>query len=231
VNSKRFVATAFLGFALALAFSASAQPNTPDDGLQQQEQECTTNVGYFRARIDSATEWSNIFMVLGATVAALGSALAGFLNSTKQRKVAAVVGALGAVVTVLPKTLPDKQDLQTKLTAAERQRVVGTKVRNQFQFAGPDESLTEAKKYVSARFTDCASLAPPEQVPDLPKGTSRPADLALPAPVAPEPSSATAQNGRQMTVSRSPPREPEFSPKPTRTADKRTVPFKADNFR
>jgi hypothetical protein len=148
--------------------SALAQTPGPDDGLSQQADACTANVSYFRTRIDSATTWSTVFMILGATVSAVGSACAGFLNSSAQRKVAAVIGALGAVVTVLPKALPDKQELQTKLTAAERQRVVGTKVRNQFQFVEASESITNAKKYVSARFTDCASLNPPETVPDIP---------------------------------------------------------------
>jgi hypothetical protein len=177
-----------IGVVLAAIFaagtSALAQTPAPGDGLSQQADACTTNVSYFRTRIDSVTTWSTVFMILGATVSAVGSACAGFLNSSAQRKVAAVIGALGAVVTVLPKALPDKQELQTKLTAAERQRVVGTKVRNQFQFVEASESITNAKKYVSARFTDCASLNPPETVPDIPN--QLPVALAVENVPAPE---------------------------------------------
>lgn len=108
------------------------------------------------------------FMIGGAIVSAMGAALAGVLKGETQRKVAAVVGAIGAIVTVLPKAPPDKEALQAQLSAAEKHRVFGTKVRNQFQFAKPDESINELQKYVSARFTDCSSLSPPAQVPDLP---------------------------------------------------------------
>ncbi|MGC4094557.1 MAG: hypothetical protein QM756_42905 [Polyangiaceae bacterium] len=138
------------------------------DGLDVQAKACDANVSYFRGRIDSAVFWGNFFMIGGALVSATGAALAGLLRGDTQRRVAAVVGALGAVVTVLPKTLPDKESLQAQLANAEKHRVLGTKVRNQFQFASPTESIVEAQKYVSARFTDCAGLAPPAAVPDLP---------------------------------------------------------------
>ncbi len=107
-------------------------------------------------------------MIAGALMSGTGAVFAAFLSTSNQRKAAALVGALGAVVTVLPKALPSKEALSEHLNAAERHRLLGTKVRNQFQFAEPDESLTTAKKYVSARFTDCASLEPPSAAPDLP---------------------------------------------------------------
>ncbi|WP_155798150.1 hypothetical protein [Sorangium cellulosum] len=141
---------------------------TKDDGLEEQVAACNDNVAYFRSRIDGVVMWSSIFMISGAVISATGSALAGFLNSTSRRKTAAIVGALGAVLTVTPKALPDKEHLLTQLSSAEKHRLVGTKIRNQFQFARPGESLVEAQKYVSARFTDCASLHPPQGVPELP---------------------------------------------------------------
>jgi hypothetical protein len=107
-------------------------------------------------------------MIFGATTAAVGSALAGFLGTEGRRKSAALVGALGAVLTVLPKALPDKTEFEAKLAAADKHHTVGVKFRNQFVFAKATESLTNAQKYVSARFTDCAALNPPSGVPDLP---------------------------------------------------------------
>ncbi|MGO9837841.1 MAG: hypothetical protein ACLP1X_26940, partial [Polyangiaceae bacterium] len=125
--------------------------------------------------------------------------LAGFLGKAGQRKSAAVVGALGAVLTVLPKALPERQDLEAKLSAADKHHTVGAKFRNQFIFANPSESLTEAQKYVSARFTDCSALNPPAAIPDFPKTSAEPIDdgrvVLLPSdpavgPVAPTPSPA-----------------------------------------
>lgn len=162
-----------LGFAAALLLTASVTlADEKSDGLDALARSCESNVGYFRGRIDSALLWGNIFMIGGAIVSASGAAMAGILRGETQRKVAAVVGAIGAIVTVLPKALPDKEALQAQLSAAEKHRVFGAKVRNQFRFAKPDESITELQKYAAARFTDCASLSPPPAVPDLPSTTA-----------------------------------------------------------
>src|SRR5262245_41563262 len=109
------------------------------DALSQQAKACDDNVGYFRDRIDSVVAWTNVCVILGAITAALGSAFAGFLSKDGLRKAAALLGALGAVLTVIPKTLADKDALQAHLAAAEKHRVLGTKVRNQLAFARPDE--------------------------------------------------------------------------------------------
>ncbi|WP_437285648.1 hypothetical protein [Sorangium sp. So ce406] len=160
-----------------------------DDGLEEQVKACNDNVAYFRSRIDDVVLWSNVFMIAGAIISAVGSGLAGFLNSAGRRKAAAIAGALGAVLTVTPKALPDKERLLASLSSAEKHRLVGTKIRNQFQFARPDESLVDAQKYVSARFTDCASLDPPQGVPELPSmqpissGQSMASTQALEEPV------------------------------------------------
>ena len=108
-------------------------------------------------------------MVGGALVAAVGSSLSAILKGDAQRKASAIIGAIGAAVTILPKALPDKQAVQAQMLNAEKHRVLGTKVRNQFVFKRPNESIVEAEKYVSARFSDCSSLSPPEKVPDLPE--------------------------------------------------------------
>lgn len=138
------------------------------DGLLAQSTVCDANIAYFRAAMDRSVLWSNASMILGALMSGTGAVFAAFLSASSQRKAAALIGALGAVISVLPKALPSQEALAARLAAAERHRLLGTKVRNQFQFAEPDESLTSAKKYVSARFTDCASLDPPAAAPDLP---------------------------------------------------------------
>src|SRR5258707_355608 len=92
-----------------------------------------------------------VFLVFGSAsaggaTAALGSAFAGFLTKDGHRRAAALLGALGAVITVLPKTLPDKEALQAHLSAAEKHRVLGSKIRNQLGFAQPGESVIDAEK-------------------------------------------------------------------------------------
>ncbi|AGP38650.1 hypothetical protein [Sorangium cellulosum] len=186
---------------------ASAEPK--DDGLKEQVELCNKNVEYFQSRVDSVVTWSNVFMIAGALISATGSALAGFLNSASRRKAAAIVGALGAVLTVTPKALPDKEKLLASLGAAEKHRLVGMKIRNQFQFARPGESLVDAQKYVSARFTDCASLEPPQGVPELPSLAS----------VSPVESSAPVAEPQPMLM-------PSAAPAPS-VSSTLTVPFPA----
>jgi hypothetical protein len=153
---------------LVALLTLSSMSAAETDALARQAKACDDNVAYFRGHLDSAIAWTNTFMIAGALIAALGSAFAGFLSKEEFRRIAAVLGAVGAVITVLPKTLPDKEKLQAHLSAAEKQRVLGAKVQNQLGFARPGESIVEAQKYVSARFTDCASVDPPAAAPDLP---------------------------------------------------------------
>lgn len=175
--------------ALAIICSVSAADT---DALSLQAKACDDNVMYFRGKIDGVVTWTNSFMIAGAIIAALGSAFAGFLSKENLRRTAAVLGALGAVITVLPKTLPDKEVLQAHLSAAEKHRVLGAKVRNQLAFAAPDESILQAQKYSSARFTDCASVDPPTAAPDLPTPTPVPLSTTVSANVPAEFVAATA---------------------------------------
>jgi hypothetical protein len=157
--------------ALLLSLGPSARAHSKaGDGLEQQAQSCDANVAYFRSKLDTVILWSSVFMIAGALISATGSALAGFLPQNRQRKIAAIAGAIGAVVTILPKALPNKDDLQAKMAAAEKHPVIGAKIRNQTPFAEPGETLTEVQKYASARFTDCASISRPDSVPDFPEG-------------------------------------------------------------
>jgi hypothetical protein len=198
-----------LNFGFALP--ARAEPSH-EDILTKQEAACENNVQDLRGRVDKAVLWSNVFMIAGAIVSALGAGLAGFLSNEAQRKTAAVVGALGAVLTVMPKALPDKSDLEAKLSAADKHHTVGVKIRNQFAFASANESLTNAEKYASARFTDCAALDPPANVPDFPvsppsnASNSQAADVhAAPGAEPPATTFAPAASGSVRSASIAPP--------------------------
>jgi hypothetical protein len=171
--------TAWFLAALLDTTIASAQMSH-EDVLSKQEAACQANVDYLRGKFDQTTFWSSIFIISGAVAAGVGSAAAGFLSKEGQRKAGAVVGALGAVLTVLPQALPDKAAIAAKLAAADKHHTIGAKFRNQFVFASADENTTEAEKYASARFTDCAALNPPEGIPDFPVTKAKPSDAAAP---------------------------------------------------
>jgi hypothetical protein len=180
------------------------------DALSQQAKSCDDNVSYFRNKIDGVVAWTNVCLILGAITAALGSACAGFLPKDGLRKAAALLGALGAVLTVIPKTLADKDTLQAHLAAAEKHRVLGSKVRNQLAFARPDESVIEAQKYASARFTDCASVDPPAAAPDLP----------APVPVPLATSVSASLPAEEPAIALSPTAAPQVAPAPSLSAGK-----------
>jgi hypothetical protein len=177
--TKYFLAAFLAIIALGDGGTSFAEPIAADDVLGRQESMCLDNIANLQRRLDWTVFWGNVSMLAGAATAALGSALAGFLGTDGQRRSAAVVGALGAVLTVVPRALPDKTELHSQLANADKHHTVGAKFRNQFAFARADESLTQAQKYVSARFTDCAAREPPASVPDLPSS---------------EPTTATARN-------------------------------------
>jgi hypothetical protein len=215
---KRGLSYAGVGFlAVFVALNAA---HAADDALSQQAKACDDNVAYYRSKIDGVVAWSNVFMVSGAIIAAIGSAFAGVLTKDAHRKAAAVLGALGAVITVLPKTLPDKEALQAHLSAAEKHRVLGEKVRNQLGFAQPGESIVEAQKYASARFTDCASVDPPAAAPELPEPAPQQAVLATlnanqpaaapTAAAAPAAASASA-SGKPIVLATAPAPVPTFT--------------------
>jgi hypothetical protein len=213
---KRGLSYAAGGFlAVFVALNAA---HAADDALSQQAKACNDNVAYYRSKIDGVVAWSNVFMVSGAIIAALGSAFAGVLTKDAHRKAAAVLGALGAVITVLPKTLPDKEALQVHLSAAEKHRVLGEKVRNQLGFAQPGESIVEAQKYASARFTDCASVDPPAAAPELPEPAPQQAVLATlnanqPAasPTAAAASASASASGKPIVLATAPAPVPTFT--------------------
>lgn len=103
--------------------------------------------------------WASIVLVVGASTAAVGSALAGFLKRDGTRKTSAVIGALGAVLAIFPKIL-DTSDIDKRLTAAAPHLSMGDKVFDQIPLA-PNEATKKAWiAYASARYHDCDALFP-----------------------------------------------------------------------
>jgi hypothetical protein len=152
----------------AEALVGSGVSPTPESTLQLQALACGQRIQNLRIELSDAVFWSNTFMITGAVLAAVGSVSAGLLNKGNQRKIAAIVGGSGAVLTVLPKALPDREAISARLAAAEKHQQLGMLVNNQLPFAKPNESLVEAQKYVSARYSHCAGPNPDPQVPPLP---------------------------------------------------------------
>jgi len=175
---------------LVLAWS-SAHANPDTGALDQLAIACDGRINDLSAQIASVNTWANVFMILGAVVAATGSALAGFLREDRSRKLGAVAGALGAVISVLPKALPDKSALQELLTSAGKHRLVGLKVQAQLPYLQNADFIRENEKYATARFTECRSLNPDPKIPELP------------APM-PAMSSATASTTSDTTVATTP---------------------------
>src|SRR5215831_2394859 len=121
--------------------------------LADLNRQCTARVLGLASEIESVTRWSNIFLVVGATLAAVGSACAGTLSAKTSRKVAAVVGAFGAIVTVLPKTLKDKEHINQTMVRADAHRNWGEKVFNQLPYLRTSALRRRSVEYVSSRFT------------------------------------------------------------------------------
>ena len=164
--------------------SASAE----EKSLESYAATCDARVRSIKTQLDDTDAKANMFMISGAVLAAVGSALAGFLQGTSIRRVSAVVGALGGVVSVLPKTLPDRAEVQSLLLRADRHRTTGEKVRGQITFLNDENYAQVCRQYVIARYVDCAGLAAPEGVPDIP--VAMPTKVAAAAGVAEPPEEA-----------------------------------------
>jgi len=148
--------------AWAMPSSAATSPFSEERAL------CEAKIDAVREEIRTAKWWGNVCLIGGATIAGLGSAFAGFLNGQSARRVSAVVGALGAILAVVPKVLPDAADAQARLVAAERHRLPAEKLLRQLVYLNDDDYKVTCAQYASARFVECASEAPSKEVPDLP---------------------------------------------------------------
>jgi hypothetical protein len=157
---------------ICLVLLLLALPSAASDVVVQEPdvhtmlKKCEVHLEALQQQADTARLLSNTFLLLGAAVAGVGSALAGFLTKTGIRKVMAIVGAVGAVLAVVPKTLKDPSEIVGRRMAGERHRIVAAKVVLQLAYLTHDKDL--AKQYAINRIVDCLSAEPPETVPPLP---------------------------------------------------------------
>jgi hypothetical protein len=168
-----------------VGLSASIASAGEPEEFHEERSLCAARIEKLDHAIRSSTLWGNVLLICGAASAAIGSALAGFLKNEKARKSAAIIGAVGAVVSVIQtKVVPEKDVLQAQLLAADRHRSVAEKVRGQLPYLDGPSFIRENKKYVVARFLECAALEAKETVPEFPQ----PNDTAVavqPSAVAP----------------------------------------------
>lgn len=151
------------------AYPAAANAPTPEEIIASSLTRCEARLQAHLAQADSARRTANALLIIGAVVAALGNALAPFLKKASHRKTMAVLGALGAVLAVVPKTLDDPATFKALHDNAERHRDVAVKVQRQIGFVSESEAKSALTKYVIARLADCESGSPSPQPPDLPK--------------------------------------------------------------
>ena len=154
---------------LFAALASSAYANAEAKELDKLRAECEAKLDEYSWRAERSKLASNILLITGAVIAAAGSALAGFLTKSKMRKAAAITGALGAVVAVVPKTLPDATELMQRHDRAGKHRDAGRKVLYQLSEIGDDKYIPTCREYVIARFVECAGIYPGETVPELPR--------------------------------------------------------------
>jgi hypothetical protein len=168
----------------------AASPAKPD--IEALLGTCDARLEVLQQQATSARRTGNILLIVGASIAALGSALAGFLTKSSHRKAMAIIGAVGAVVAVLPKTLDDPTELLTRRAAAERHRDMALKVKLQLpELPQTYESL--GRQYIGSRVVDCNNSTPPEKVPDPP---DVPPDFSTASDPSAEPSERTSRTIR-----------------------------------
>jgi hypothetical protein len=123
------------------------------------------------------------------------------------------------VLTVLPKALPDRAEWDRRLAAADKQHTVGEKFNNQLAFARSNESVVEAQKYISARFSDCLALDPSSTVPDFPGAGYIPASASADAKTPSAVSTVIALASAVPPAKPAPARPSEFHPRAARAAN------------
>jgi hypothetical protein len=162
------VAVVVLGSQLSFASPAGGGDLA---GLQKQ---CDAQLRSYDAKIAHDRTLANVLLLLGAATAAVGSAAAGFVSHGTARKVSAIVGAVGAVLAIVPKTLPDPQELNQKKLTASQHAVLGRKCLVEVPFLPADDAAyrTQLEMFAAARLVDCATDPPTETVPDLPRRPS-----------------------------------------------------------
>ncbi len=168
-----------LVFALMLSSSGVAAPAAnPELQIDVLRQRCFKRLEKFEQEESASRVAGNILLLAGASIGALGSALAGFLNKARLRKAMAIIGALGAVITVIPRTLDAPEELKQRREMAHIHSAWAAKVHHQIQYLD-EEAKREARKFVIARLVDCDSSNPPV-VPPLSADLSKQVEKAGP---------------------------------------------------
>ncbi|MBJ6760612.1 hypothetical protein JGU66_07540 [Myxococcaceae bacterium JPH2] len=128
---------------------------------------CTARIEAHARRAEKAQRHANILLLTGATLAALGSALAGFLSKESLRKATAVIGAIGAVLSVAPKAMDQPDDIKQVHRNASAHAHAALKIYWQLGFVSDRATKAELQAYIIRRFLDCEKDDPPEHVPDV----------------------------------------------------------------
>jgi TonB family protein len=164
---------------------------------------CEARLAAHLAKAESTQRTANVLLVVGALVAALGNALAPFLKKAPLRKATAVLGAIGAVMAVVPKTLDEPAKFRTLHANAERHRDIAVKVHMQFSLITDAEAKAVLSKYVIARLADCESGNPSSQPPEPPvhDGTSGVATAGWEDASAYEPNALAAEPASEAVLS------------------------------
>jgi hypothetical protein len=148
--------------AAASADEASTSSRDADLGLAS----CSRTIDGLKAQLAHVALLGNVFTLVGAGVAGLCSAIAGG-STGKKSAIAAAIGVAGAIVAALPKTLPDRADIQRKISLADQHRVRGEKTVGQLGYL--HGSFTDTcRQYAISRFIECTAEEPSANVPDLP---------------------------------------------------------------
>jgi hypothetical protein len=153
---------------LALLLGAQASARADSGPFDTMLASCDKKLESYDSQARSAKLTNDVLLITGAIIAAFGSALGGFLRKDNQRKVAAVVGAIGAVLAVFPKTLPDPAQLRATYYTAGKHRDAGVRVMVQLNYFQHESFRRLLDEYVVARFASCSAIQPASEVPDPP---------------------------------------------------------------
>lgn len=134
--------------------------------IEEMAKRCTARTAAHSMRAQRAQSQANVLLLLGATIAAVGSALAGFLSNQQLRKVTSVAGALGAILSVVPKTLEQPEVIRELHRNASAHEHAASKIVHQLGFVTAPQEKASLQRYVIRRLVDCEKDIPPPHVPD-----------------------------------------------------------------
>jgi hypothetical protein len=158
-----FVAAAGL-IGTLMALSAIAEAADIDMGFDR----CVDCIDRLKKQLAQVTFLGNLFTLVGAALAALGSGVAGLTKNPRLSWIAGLVGVVGAVTTAAPKTLTDRAEIQRKISLADQHRVHGEKTMRQISLLHDSGAAGQCEQYAIARFVDCSADEPPKEVPEIP---------------------------------------------------------------